>query len=228
MRSTGCAANSAPMSNRSRTASPRWAGRARAACRSSCCGSIPAGQHLQTLRRREFPFSRFGGTCPRWNLHAAFQAAGQVVTPDHRDPRRAAIFHRSPDDRAADQDRAWRRSCSRSASAATSSTRTRSLAPTGYDLDNAPATPVGPACAICPRIECAYRATPPAGRMLAVDTRPQDDLALPVRRQPRARPASRSRARRGPNARGRRRRRRSTGGSRRAWRPGRCDARTSA
>ena len=27
-----------------------------------------------------FPFSRFGGTCPRWNLHAAFQAAGQVVT----------------------------------------------------------------------------------------------------------------------------------------------------
>ena len=30
------------------------------------------------------------------------------------------------------------------------------------------ATPVGPACAICPRMECPYRATPPAGRMLAV------------------------------------------------------------
>jgi len=30
-------------------------------------------------------------------------------------------------------------------------------------------TPVGPACAICPRMDCAYRATPPAGRMLAVD-----------------------------------------------------------
>ena len=34
---------------------------------------------------------------------------------------------------------------------------------------NAPVTPVGPACAICPRIDCGYRATPPAGRMLAVD-----------------------------------------------------------
>ena len=38
-----------------------------------------------------------------------------------------------------------------------------------YDLANSPVTPVGPACAICPRIDCAYRATPPAGRMLAVD-----------------------------------------------------------
>ena len=38
-----------------------------------------------------------------------------------------------------------------------------------YDLEKAPVTPVGPACAICPRIDCAYRATPPAGRMLAVD-----------------------------------------------------------
>jgi predicted transcriptional regulator len=34
---------------------------------------------------------------------------------------------------------------------------------------NTPATPVGPACAICPRLQCAYRATAPAGRMLAVE-----------------------------------------------------------
>ena len=39
-----------------------------------------------------------------------------------------------------------------------------------YDLGKAPVTPVGPACAICPRIDCGYRATPPAGRMLAVDS----------------------------------------------------------
>ena len=38
-----------------------------------------------------------------------------------------------------------------------------------YDLANAPVTPVGPACTICPRVDCTYRATPPAGRMLAVD-----------------------------------------------------------
>ena len=38
----------------------------------------------------------------------------------------------------------------------------------GLDLANTPATPVGPACSVCPRMECAYRAMPPAGRMLAV------------------------------------------------------------
>jgi predicted transcriptional regulator len=40
----------------------------------------------------------------------------------------------------------------------------------GFDLSNPPVTPVGPACAICPRIDCSHRATPPAGRMLAIDT----------------------------------------------------------
>jgi predicted transcriptional regulator len=25
-------------------------------------------------------FSRFGGTCPRWNLHAAFQTPGRIAT----------------------------------------------------------------------------------------------------------------------------------------------------
>ena len=40
----------------------------------------------------------------------------------------------------------------------------------GFDLGNPPVMPVGPACAICPRIDCSDRATPPAGRMLAIDT----------------------------------------------------------
>ena len=38
-----------------------------------------------------------------------------------------------------------------------------------YDLEKAAVTPVGPACAICPRVDCGYRATPPAGRTLAID-----------------------------------------------------------
>ena len=39
----------------------------------------------------------------------------------------------------------------------------------GLDLANPPVTPVGPACAICPRMNCAHRATAPIGRKLAVD-----------------------------------------------------------
>ena len=39
----------------------------------------------------------------------------------------------------------------------------------GIDLANPPITPIGPACAICPRMNCPQRATAPAGRILAVE-----------------------------------------------------------
>jgi predicted transcriptional regulator/DNA-binding XRE family transcriptional regulator len=127
-----------------------------------------AGNISKRYAGDQFPFSRFGGTCPRWNLHAAFQTAGQAVTQliettdGHRYFTVARTIERPVktelggallaiglgcDIRYAD-----RLSCA-----------------DAYDLANAPVTPVGPACAICPRADCAYRATPPAGRMLAVD-----------------------------------------------------------
>lgn len=128
----------------------------------------PAGNISKRYAGDQFPFSRFGGTCPRWNLHAAFQAAGQVVTqlietPDgHRYFTVARTIERPLKTDlyggllaiglGCDIMHAHKLHCAE-----------------GYDLERAPVTPVGPACAICPRIDCAQRATAPAGRMLAVD-----------------------------------------------------------
>jgi predicted transcriptional regulator/DNA-binding XRE family transcriptional regulator len=128
----------------------------------------PAGNVSKRYAGDQFPFSRFGGTCPRWNLHAAFQAAGQVVTqlietPDgHRYFTVARTIERPIKTElgggllaiglGCDIEHAHKLHCAE-----------------GYDLAKAPVTPVGPACAICPRLDCGYRATPPAGRMLAVD-----------------------------------------------------------
>ena len=125
-------------------------------------------EHFQALCRREFSFSRFGGTCPRWNMHAAFQAHGQVVTQIIETPDGQRYFTVS-------------RTIERPIKTEVSSgllaiglgcdiryAHKLSCADV-YDLAKAPATWVGPACAICPRVDCAYRATPPAGRMLAVD-----------------------------------------------------------
>lgn len=39
----------------------------------------------------------------------------------------------------------------------------------GIDVGNPAVTPLGPARAICPRIDCSGRVTPPVGRMLAID-----------------------------------------------------------
>ena len=128
----------------------------------------PAGNISKRYAGENFPFSRFGGTCPRWNLHAAFQAAGQVVTQliETPDGQRFFTVARTIErpiksdlsggllaiGLGCDIRHAHRLSCA-----------------DVYDLGKAPVTPVGPACAICPRIDCGYRATPPAGRMLAVD-----------------------------------------------------------
>lgn len=128
----------------------------------------PAGNVSKRYAGDQFPFSRFGGTCPRWNLHAAFQAAGQVVTQliETPDGQRFFTVARTIERPIKTElggallavglgchiEHAHKLHCAE-----------------GYDLERAPVTPVGPACAICPRLDCGYRATPPQGRMLAVD-----------------------------------------------------------
>ena len=128
----------------------------------------PAGNISKRYAGDQFPFSRFGGTCPRWNLHAAFQTAGQPITqlietPDgHRYFTVARTIERPVKTELGGGLLAIGLGCDIRHASRLSCADT-------YDLANAPVTPVGPACAICPRIDCAYRATPPAGRMLAVD-----------------------------------------------------------
>jgi predicted transcriptional regulator/transcriptional regulator with XRE-family HTH domain len=128
----------------------------------------PAGNISKRYAGDQFPFSRFGGTCPRWNLHAAFQAAGQVVTqlietPDgHRYFTIARTIERPIKADLSGGLLAIGLGCEIAYAHKLSCAD-------GYDLANAPVTPVGPACAICPRLDCGYRATAPAGRMLAVD-----------------------------------------------------------
>ena len=129
----------------------------------------PAGNISKRYAGESFPFSHFGGTCPRWHLHTAFQTPGQTIrqlieTPDgHRYFTISRTIERPirPDLRD-DALLAIGLGCDvkhahRIAYAA------------GLDLVNTPATPVGPACAVCPRLQCPYRATAPAGRMLAVE-----------------------------------------------------------
>jgi predicted transcriptional regulator/transcriptional regulator with XRE-family HTH domain len=129
----------------------------------------PAGNISKRYAGESFPFSHFGGTCPRWQLHAAFQTPGQTIRQIIETPDGQRFFTISrtierpirPDlhDDAllaiglgCDVKHAHRIAYS-----------------DGLDLLNTPATPVGPACAICPRLQCRYRATAPAGRMLAVE-----------------------------------------------------------
>ena len=128
-----------------------------------------AGNISKRYAGNRFPFSRFGGTCPRWNLHAAFQNAGKAINQVIETPDGQRFFTISrtierpiqPDLRSdgllaiglgCELKYAERLHCAE-----------------GIDLANPPITPIGPACAICPRLECPQRATAPAGRTLAVE-----------------------------------------------------------
>jgi len=129
----------------------------------------PAGNISKRYAGESFPFSHFGGTCPRWHLHAAFQTPGQTIRQLIETPDGQRFFTISrtierpirPDLRD-DALLAVGLGCDVKHAS-------RIAYADGLDLVNTPATPVGPACSICPRLQCAYRATPPAGRMLAVE-----------------------------------------------------------
>jgi predicted transcriptional regulator len=129
----------------------------------------PAGNISKRYAGESFPFSHFGGTCPRWHLHTAFQTPGQTIRQLIETPDGERFFTISRT-----IERPIRPDLRDDALLAIGLGCDVKHAPRiayadGLDLLNTPATPVGPACAICPRLQCAYRATAPAGRMLAVE-----------------------------------------------------------
>ena len=127
-----------------------------------------AGNVSKRFAGESFPFSRYGGTCPRWNLHAAFRTPERVVTQVVETPDEQRYFTLS---------RAVERSVridprENSQLAIGLGCDVKYAAKIGYsdglDLGRPYVTPIGPACAICPRLRCPQRAAAPAGRTLSV------------------------------------------------------------
>lgn len=128
-----------------------------------------AGNISKRFAGEAFPFSRFGGTCPRWNLHSAFQTPGRVVTQmvETPDGQRFFTIGRTVERSV----RLDPREESRLAiGLGCDANYARRIAyADGLDLHAPPVTPIGPACAICPRVRCPQRAAAPAGMTLTVN-----------------------------------------------------------
>ena len=127
-----------------------------------------AGNISKRFAGESFPFSRFGGTCPRWNLHASFQTPGRIVTQmvETPDGQRYFTISRTVErsvrlDPREDSSLAIGLGCD-----------AKYAGKIGYadgiDLARPLVTPIGPACTICPRARCPQRAAAPAGRTLTV------------------------------------------------------------
>jgi XRE family transcriptional regulator, fatty acid utilization regulator len=128
-----------------------------------------AGNISKRFAGESFPFSRFGGTCPRWNLHAAFQTPGRVATQIVETPDGARFFTIGRT-----VERAVRLDPRESSQLAIGlgcdvKYASRILYADGQDLARPLVTPIGPACTLCPRLRCPQRAAAPAGRTLALN-----------------------------------------------------------
>ncbi|HEV7351913.1 MAG TPA: short-chain fatty acyl-CoA regulator family protein [Brevundimonas sp.] len=128
-----------------------------------------AGNVSKRFAADGFPFARFGGACPRWNLHAAFRTPGRVVTQIVETPDGGRWFtlcrtvDRQGRGTAGDgQDLAIGLGCELRHADRLAYAR-------GLDLAVPEVTPIGPACRLCERHPCAERAAPPLDLPLAVD-----------------------------------------------------------
>lgn len=129
-----------------------------------------AGNVSKRFAAAGFHFSRFGGTCPRWNLHEAFRTPGRIITqiiqlPDDTTYFSLARTVKRPGagQAAPEQELAVGLGCELSHAH-------RLVYARGLDLNDASAvTPIGVNCRLCDRPDCAERAFPPINRRLIVD-----------------------------------------------------------
>jgi hypothetical protein len=127
-----------------------------------------AGNVSKRFASGAFPFSRFGGACPRWNIHSVFRTPGRIVTQvvETRDGARYFTFARTV--RRADggfgeeSELAVGLGCELKYAG-------RLVYARGLDLATAPTTEIGPTCRLCERPNCRERAAAPVTRTLTVD-----------------------------------------------------------
>ena len=135
-----------------------------------------AGNVSKRFSAGGFHFAQFGGTCPRWNLHDAFRVPGQIYTQAVEMPDGTRYFSIA---------RTVGRTGSGGPSGAGGPVSDQRFAvglgcaidyvkdivyADGLDLaDKRNVTPIGPACRLCERTDCSFRAHPPLSRRIDID-----------------------------------------------------------
>ncbi|MTH64037.1 helix-turn-helix domain-containing protein [Paracoccus shanxieyensis] len=130
-----------------------------------------AGNISKRFSAGRFPFSRFGGTCPLWNIHAAFEMQGRVQTQVIRMPEGASYFsiartvtRAGGSYGAPAQKLAIGLGCDVSYAP-------RLVYADGIDLERTRPVDIGLNCYLCERRDCAARAHAPINRRLKVNER---------------------------------------------------------
>ncbi|MGB3407828.1 MAG: short-chain fatty acyl-CoA regulator family protein [Jannaschia sp.] len=136
----------------------------------------PAGQITKRHSATRLQFARFGGACPLWNVHAAFETPGRFLRQLAETPDGVRYFCLARD--VSRPATAWDAPVRRHAIALGCEVRhaDRLVYADGLDMGGA-FEPIGVSCRICARTACPQRAVPPLERPLTID--PNDRGVLP-------------------------------------------------
>jgi predicted transcriptional regulator/transcriptional regulator with XRE-family HTH domain len=129
-----------------------------------------AGNVSKRFSAGGFHFARYGGTCPRWNVHDAFRTPGQIYTQviEMEDATRyfsiARTVSRGGSGMGVPGDQyAVGLGCEIAHAS-------KLIYSQGYDLNDARgATPIGVNCRLCERMDCSQRAFPPLKQRMKID-----------------------------------------------------------
>jgi predicted transcriptional regulator len=128
-----------------------------------------AGNVSKRFSSGTFPFSKFGGTCPLWNVHSTFDTPDRLLKQVIELPdgtryfsiaqmvRRPVAPHPLPQPRFAISVGCEIRHAAKLVYSA------------GMDLETVEGTPIGVNCRLCERENCSQRAEPPITRTLILD-----------------------------------------------------------
>lgn len=128
-----------------------------------------AGNVLKRFSGGVFPFARYGGSCPLWNIHEAFSRPRKLIMQIVQLPEGEEYFSiartvHGGEGRydAPTADRAVALGCELKHA-------DRLAYADGIAFNKATPVPIGVTCKLCPRPACAARAEPPLERRLIID-----------------------------------------------------------
>lgn len=130
-----------------------------------------AGNVSKRFSASGFHFARFGGTCPRWRVHDAFAAPGQIIVQPVELPDGAVYLtiSRTVDPPPSAYGETPRKLAISLGCAVAHAPEV--VYGDGLDLGagSTAITPIGVTCRMCERHNCASRAFPPMTRSLTID-----------------------------------------------------------
>ncbi|MBN9598087.1 MAG: DUF2083 domain-containing protein [Afipia sp.] len=128
-----------------------------------------AGNVSKRFSSGTFPFSKFGGTCPLWNVHSTFDTPDRLLQQVVELPDGSRYFSVAQTLRRPATP--WPHPRPRFAIGLGCEIRHASklVYTSGMDLDKVEGTPIGVNCRLCERENCSQRAEPPLTRSLILD-----------------------------------------------------------